>query len=74
MKVIAEAECCNCGADVEIETDAEQMPIQCSWRAYQDDEGYCVECGMQHSVAVNEDDETAELLPNWDSLDDEIGD
>jgi transposase len=71
MKVLAEAECCNCGADVEIETAAKQVEDEFAWRAYQDDVGVCADCGMRHHVAVNEDEETAELLPDWDSLEEE---
>ncbi len=43
QKVLAVGECCHCGDDVEIETDAKQI----------------------------EDEETAELLPDWGSLEEE---
>jgi hypothetical protein len=71
VKVTADASCTYCGSDVEIETDHPPLP-GFAWRAYQDDVGVCVDCGLRHVVALSLDREgVAELLDEPED-DDEI--
>ncbi len=51
--------CGNCGAELYVETDAEQPgpdhPMGWTWMAYDGDEAVCDDCGAVHYVSGDED-------------------
>ena len=50
--------CFECGNDVLFQTDATQ-PSDEGWKAYDGDEGRCVECNQLHQIHIDDSGEDA---------------